>query len=398
MDNELKESKDLINSLEDEKTNLQNEINTLTKDMEKSVSTLSDFAHLKESEAELIELKKRLTLALSNAKHLETEYSDLDSQFNASEEEKKSLLDCNAKLTKQLASTKEEVKVFHSEAEKAGKNPWEGEEWEGLTASEIYEIMKHDLVPAQQARLSKLCIGELEKQLEENKSIMMKVLSEKEQLVSVKTKLDAKICFLETSSSESLSESNQSTKNSTLEESKTSTTNKSLIAPSMFSIKKENSNFESFSKEVEKESELKTPANVSNFRRSSRSASRLANISLLKTPQEVKRLANSIEKEEDSEKRMKVKTTDTDSPARAVRVTKKPSLMKPSKLALTEDRDPLGCVTNSPCKVNTPTNKTDTEHKENLASSRGATFQQNTLRGRNKNIQKTRKPEECKQQ
>ena len=38
------------------------------------------------------------------------------------------------------------------EAEKASKNPWEDEEWEGLTPAEMYEMMKNELVPAQQAR------------------------------------------------------------------------------------------------------------------------------------------------------------------------------------------------------------------------------------------------------
>ena len=77
------------------------------------------------------------------------------------------------------------------------------------------------------SRLSKLCIEELEKQLEENKSILMKALSEKEELVNAKTKLDAKVCFLENSSSESLSESNQSPKN--LDESETLNSKSSII-------------------------------------------------------------------------------------------------------------------------------------------------------------------------
>ena len=67
-------------------------------------------------------------------------------------EEKKSLSECNIKLTKQIESLKGEIQTFNLEAEKSIKNPWEGEEWEGLTSCEIYDMIKHDLVPAQQAR------------------------------------------------------------------------------------------------------------------------------------------------------------------------------------------------------------------------------------------------------
>jgi len=398
--NEIKESKDLIESLENEKINLHEEINILTKDIGMNVTDANDFTKLKDSEPELIELKKKLNLTLSNAKRLETEYFELDSLFIATEEEKRSLFETNIKLTKQIAGITEEVEGFHSEAEKAGTNPWEGEEWEGLTASEIYDIFKQDLVPAQQARLSKLCIEELEKKLKDNKSVLLRALQEKEELISSKNKLDAKICFLENSSSESLSETNQSTKSSsTFEDSKSSNL---LIVPAKLTKMINSSSHELFSKEIVTEVELKTPASGRNLRRSSRSASKMPTISLLKTPtqDEVKRSANSIDKEEDAEKRIKVKSTDTESPAKTVKIIKKRGLIKPSKLSgqpTSEDRDPLGCVTNSPSKLNTPANTTETDLKENLTSSRGA-YQQSTLRARNKSIQKTRNPEECKQQ
>ena len=167
----------------------------------------------------------------------------------------------------------------------------------------------------------------------------MRVLAEKAELVKVKTKLDAKVCFLENSSSESLSDSNQSAKNSTLDDSEiTFNTNGNP--------------------KIKTEDSFQTPETSRNLRRSLRSGSKLASISLLKTPdhplEDVKRSANTIEKEEDAEKRIKMKTTDTDSPAKVVKVPKKQNPMKPSKLAekpTVEDRDPLSCVTNSPGKM-----------------------------------------------
>ena len=58
----------------------------------------------------------------------------------------------NKKLDKQMDLLKQELAEYAAEAEKASKNPWEDEEWEGLTPAEMYEMMKNELVPAQQAR------------------------------------------------------------------------------------------------------------------------------------------------------------------------------------------------------------------------------------------------------
>jgi len=370
---EVKDSKDFISCIEKEKESLLSDNVTLKQDMKHN----SDLDNNRE-EAE--KLKKKLNLALSNAKQLEAEYSELDSVLKAAEEEKNDLSESNAKLTKQISSLKAEIQTFNLEAEKSIKNPWEGEEWEGLTACEIYDMMKHDLVPAQQARLSKLCIEELEKQLEENKNILMRVLAEKAELVKVKTKLDAKVCFLENSSSEGLSDSNQSAKNSTLDDSEI--TFKTIENP-----------------KLKTEDSFQTPDTSRNLRRSSRSASKLASISLLKTPdhppEDVKRSANTIGKEEDAEKRIKMKTTDTDSPAKVVKVPKKQNLIKPSKLAekpAVEDRDPLSCVTNSPGKIKPSATKGVTKTDQKLGLSRGSSLRQDSMRGRKKN------PEECKQQ
>jgi len=372
---EVNESKEQIKHNETERQNLKSNYDSPKQGIENNAESDNQ---LKDAREEIEQLKRKLNLTLSNAKQLEIECTELDSLITTTQEEKNCLSESNTKLTKQIASLKGEIQTFNQEAEKSIKNPWEGEEWEGLTSCEIYDMMKHDLVPAQQARLSKLCIEELEKQLEENKQILMKVLSEKEDLVKMKTKLDAKVCFLENSSSESLSDSTQSVKDSTLDKSKT---NESIIAPSKFSKKQES---------PETEDKLQTPANSRSLRRSSRSASKLATISLLKTPNplldDIKRSANTIEKEEDSEKRIKVKTTDTESPAKVVKVPKKQNLLIPSKLAA-EDRDPLGCVTNSPGKTKAVSRKEPSQ-----GPSRVSSLRQESKGGRKKN------PEECKQQ
>jgi len=260
--------------------------------------------------------------------------------------------------------------------------------------------MKHDLVPAQQARLSKLCIEQLEKQVEENQSVLMKVLSEKEDLLAVKNQLEATVCFLENSSSEI----SGTTRNSLLETSETSA-NKPIIAPLKFSKKNNTSNSELMPEATNKNPELKTPACDKVLRRSSRSASKIANASLqmMKSPptNEFKRSANTIDKEEDSEKRIKVKTTDTESPGKPVNVGTKEGVSKPSKLAYktsTDDRDPLRNVTNSPAKQEWLTSRTDPDQKDKVTSAREVTSKKITLKGRNKNKPKTRDPEECKQQ
>ena len=58
----------------------------------------------------------------------------------------------NENLNVQISTLKKEIQNSLIETEKSIKNPWEAEEWEGLSACEIYDLMKYDLVPAQQAR------------------------------------------------------------------------------------------------------------------------------------------------------------------------------------------------------------------------------------------------------
>ena len=55
-------------------------------------------------------------------------------------------------MSKQVDKVKAELEAVTQEAEKASTNPWEDAEWEGLSAAEKYELLKHELVPAQLAR------------------------------------------------------------------------------------------------------------------------------------------------------------------------------------------------------------------------------------------------------
>ena len=80
------------------------------------------------------------------------QFSQTEEKLTNSNEEKKKIESQNKKLSKLLDKTKQELDQYSIEAEKASKNPWESDEWEGLTAAEMYEMMKHELVPAQQAR------------------------------------------------------------------------------------------------------------------------------------------------------------------------------------------------------------------------------------------------------
>lgn len=330
----------------------------------------------KHSDEIISDLKSKLNLAINNAKKLEIECSDLDSLLERVEKEKSDLRNMNENLNVQISTLKKEIQNSLIETEKSIKNPWEAEEWEGLSACEIYDLMKYDLVPAQQARLSALCIQELEKKLEENQEMLMKFYSDKEEMKSERSRLDAKICFLENSTSNSLSESNRSQSKVLL--------NKESVT-----------NSRSFTNDISSDTDFQTPENNRNLRRSSRSASRLANMSICKSSTPIndtwKLPPSNIENDIDSEKRVKVKVTDTDSPAKTVRVNKKINKSKLVDHSLGE-RDPLTCVTNSPIKRKESLAKTSLETKDERLHSRNQ-----LLLGKSENA-KRKNPEECKQQ
>jgi len=297
--------------------------------------------------AESEDLKKKLKLSINNAKRLEDEFSQLDEKLRHANDEKKEIQSQNKKLHKQMDKLKVELDQYSVEAAKASNNPWESEEWEGLTAVEKYQIMKNELVPAQLARLSKLCIDELETQLEESKSSLTTVLIEKENMKTEVRKLEAKVCFMDKPSDIQTTTKKESVKASS-----------SILAPPKLSSVKE------AVKEEAKEASKNTR------RRSTRSASSLANYMIAESL--------STAEENTNKKRARVETEDNNTKAKV----KKTGLPTPVKktgagsgaLAVVEEREPLGCVTNSPVK---------TQQKRTTRASRGG---------------QKRNPEECKQQ
>merc|ERR1712098_434048 len=260
-------------------------------------------------------------------------------------------------------------------------NPWEDEEWEGLTAAEKYEMMKNELVPAQQARLSKLCISDLEKQLEESKNSLTSALIEKENLKTDIKKLEAKLCFQDSSSSAPTSEDcNMSASNIVAPPKMRQKTKVADILPTLSKrkVKPTKSTTGTTTEVTEKKpSTLIAPAKFienpqakssdNSRRRSARSASSLANFKITETLSpdlnEVQKRSRSKADPDTSLRAKKSKKPDSEEP------TSEDNVEGGSK---TEDREPLGRVTNSPCKKPSRTRVA-------------------------KNVQK-RNPEECKQQ
>ena len=157
-----------INILEMKRDEHEAEMRTHKKEMEKLIATQKDGD---KQVAESEDLKKKLKLSINNAKRLEEEviiyfifpfstfiqfhifqFSQLDEKLSQANDEKKEIQSQNKKLHKQMDKLKVELDQYSVEAAQASNNPWESEEWEGLTAVEKYQIMKNELVPAQLAR------------------------------------------------------------------------------------------------------------------------------------------------------------------------------------------------------------------------------------------------------
>ena len=186
-----------------------------------------------------------------------------------------------------------------------------------------------------------MCIEELEVKLEESKNSLTKALIEKENLRTDLTKMEAKLSFQEKSD-------------------KTSPTSfvqpKSIIAPSKLTKLK----IPVRSEEIKRKNEGKHSREPeTSRRRSSRSASSLANYMIAEAlspgPEEEKKRSRSGARAESSGVK-KVKRTE-----------------EPSSEPERGEREPLGCVTNSPVKAA-------------------------STRGRSKAGVQRRNPEECKQQ
>jgi len=268
--------------------------------------------------------------------------------------------------------------------------------------------MKHELVPAQQARLSKLCIEELEKQLQESKTSLTNVLIEKENMKADLRKLEAKICFLEknplsqTPAEEPVTNVKTNVKPSLIAPAKLGASiaskkttsiptpsKKATSIPTPRKVTKQSSNLKPIkeptvpkveqtsikqnkaSADLKPTKEPATPKPAeellareptkqdSSRRRSTRSSASLASYMI----------AESLSPDVTNIKKRSASRTDGNTSAKKARKILDDNVTKES-----DDREPLGCVTNSPCKKSS------------------------SIRTRvPKNGQK-RNPEECKQQ
>ena len=207
------------------------------------------------------------------------------------------------KLEKQSATLKQKLEEIALEATKASENPWEDEDWDGLTALEKFEMLKLELVPAQQARLSNMCLEELSAQLEDSKNSLTKALLEKENLKEDLKKLETKLHFLEDPKIEAPAA-----------ETKTRVPRK----------------------KIPEKVEPVLPTASGSRRRSSRSASSLAHY----------KITESLAACEENPKKRKARDLNESS------VDKRPH--KDPVAVETEDRGALGCITNSPAKSSIP--------------------------------------------
>jgi len=114
-----------------------------------------------------VELEQKLDLVILNAKKQEAELEAQQDKLDKIEKEKGELKKNSGRLLQEIELLKTETERFKTEAEAAVESPWESEDFEGLSYSCIYEFLAKDLVPAQAARLGRLCIQELNAMIDE---------------------------------------------------------------------------------------------------------------------------------------------------------------------------------------------------------------------------------------
>ena len=68
------------------------------------------------------------------------------------EQDKADLKRTSERLVRKVELLKSDADRLQEEAERASASPWEDEEWEELSKMEVFDMIKADLVPAQQAR------------------------------------------------------------------------------------------------------------------------------------------------------------------------------------------------------------------------------------------------------
>lgn len=68
------------------------------------------------------------------------------------EQDKADLKRTSERLVRKVELLKSDADRLQEEAERASASPWEDEEWEELSKMEVFDMIRADLVPAQQAR------------------------------------------------------------------------------------------------------------------------------------------------------------------------------------------------------------------------------------------------------
>lgn len=227
---------------------------THVKALEESKTTLENL--LVETKASMVTVEKHksvkdlLTSTIDECENLKNGRMGEKQEIQKQEKELNAAQSSLARQTKQVTELREELAKHEEEAKAAASSPWEGEDWEGLTSTEIYEVLRRDLVPAQQARLLKLCVTELEDQLNGSKTDFLKVMeimhlflkrkvidifnqavAEVSTITDEKNKLEAKICFLE-KDKETVKQSDADNWTDNIQQQTKST--KSLVAPAKF--------------------------------------------------------------------------------------------------------------------------------------------------------------------
>merc|ERR1719319_1152248 len=198
-----KDKSKLKEQLEAEKEKLLEQM-TAYESIKMENKTLTEKAKNSLPSHEVEDLKSKLQLSISNAKRKEKEFEQIEALLASFEEENTTLKEAkttlkrsSARLLKQVDALKSDLDKFNDEAAKASASPWEEDDWEGLSHMEIYNLMKDELVPAQQARLGRQCIIEMEDKVKAEQMLFIKAAAEIDTLKDLNTKLSAKITFLE---------------------------------------------------------------------------------------------------------------------------------------------------------------------------------------------------------
>ena len=192
-------------------TQLQQDMTKISKDHEIMVTSVKTLEQsemelkqkLEESRANSVtaekhtSVKELLTSTIRECDILKEKKKEIQAQANKAEKVSKAVEKELARQTKHVTELRTELSRHQKEAELASSNPWESPDWEGLSSTEIWDVLKPELVPAQQARILKLCLEQLEKELNESKKDFLKAVVEVSSVMEEKTKLEAKICVLE---------------------------------------------------------------------------------------------------------------------------------------------------------------------------------------------------------